>query len=64
MDLITLPGMAPALLVAFLMGQAYYPILLRTQPPTPPVPDPPAEPERDPGWCHAHNKHRDDEEDA
>lgn len=63
MDPTALSGMVFGLLVAYLVGQAYYPLLLRSAPPTPPVPDPPAEPEKDPGWCHSHGKHRDDEED-
>lgn len=63
MDPITYAALLYGLAAAWLVGQAYYPVLLRSQPPTPPVPDPPAEPEKDPGWCHTHNKHRDDEED-
>jgi hypothetical protein len=62
---VDLQALGFGLLVAYLVGQAYYPILLRSAPPTPPTPEPtpPAEPEKDPGWCHSHNKHRDDEED-
>jgi hypothetical protein len=48
------------LLTGFLAGQACFP-LLRSAPP--PTPEPPAEPERDPGWCHSHGIHRDEEED-
>jgi hypothetical protein len=35
--------------------------LLRRQE-DPPVP--PDDPRRDPGWCHTHGKHRDDEEEG
>lgn len=55
--LITLPfGLA----VAWLVGQAYYPLMLRAVTAPEPAPDP--EPERDPDWCHTHGKHKDDEE--
>lgn len=52
------------LLLAWAMGQAYYSIALRgadgaDEEPVPPV----GAPERDPGWCHSHGMHTDDEED-
>lgn len=52
------PGFLAGFLFTGLMGLW----MLRSQPPVP-DPAPPAEPEKDPGWCHTHNKHRDDEED-
>ena len=53
------------LLVAFIVGQMLYPlVVLRSAPPTPPGPEPtpPADPQKDPGWCHSHGKHRSEEE--
>ena len=51
------------LLLAWAMGQAYYPIALRgaegdDEEPVPPV----GAPERDPGWCHSHGMPQEDEE--
>ncbi|MFJ2650837.1 hypothetical protein ACIO1C_29480 [Streptomyces sp. NPDC087420] len=49
--------------IAWLIGQAYYPLMFAAfaaddkNPPPPPAP----EPERSPGWCHTHGTHRDNE---
>lgn len=52
-------ALAFGLVVAWLLGQAYYPLVLRTaQPEDTPPPD---APERDPDWCHTHGKHKSEE---
>ena len=54
-------ALALGLLCAALLAQAIQPALLlrSAQPEDTPPPD---APERDPGWCHTHGKHMDDEE--
>lgn len=61
MDPITYSALLAGTATACLVGQAYIP-LLRSAPPTP-APEPPAEPERSPDWCHSHGKPRSEEED-
>lgn len=63
MDPIAAPAFMAGFLFAWLVGQAYYPFALRSTEPEDKQPaPPPAEPERDPGWCHSHGMHRDEEE--
>ncbi|TXS35098.1 hypothetical protein [Streptomyces sp. t39] len=55
-------ALGSGLLLAWLLGQAYYPLVLRSAPAEPePMPEP-GDPRLSPDWCHAHDVHRDDEE--
>lgn len=60
----TVQALAFGLMLAWLLGQAYYPLVLlrSTQPEPAPEPAPPADPRRDPDWCHSHGKHKSEEE--
>lgn len=65
MDIPLASAIAAGGLAAWLVGHTYYPLMFaafaaeeKAAPPPPPAP----EPERDPGWCHSHGTHRDNED--